>query len=317
MVKLHQLLKQKSSKRVLTPQLFESDQAAAQIADRFIKRITGLIQELIKVGYKSPMVLCLDEVERILPLPSDEKSRFEEFNSFFGTLRTLSQDKRLLSLLVADVHPDCNRINHWDYANIPTNPVFGFFKESFVSPFLAHETQEMLLDISKSMGIEIDTKTLENIHFLSGGHPFIARQLSSLLYQKCVAKSNPSIQYQDAQKYLNNPFRYSGILKDYCSKNIWQDLEKRHFESAMSIFCVMTFSFSDTELVAEQKLIDFFKDRFTENECLDALLWLESVGLLNRDESTEINRYEIRIPLLTQWLKMQMKQEEAQQWKIN
>ncbi|MUG98139.1 hypothetical protein F7734_39855 [Scytonema sp. UIC 10036] len=59
----------------------------------------------------------------------------EEFNACFGALRVLNQEQRQLSLLVADLHPDCNRINKWNKEGVSTNPVFSFFKEIFLPPF--------------------------------------------------------------------------------------------------------------------------------------------------------------------------------------
>ncbi|MCL2925025.1 MAG: hypothetical protein MGF17_10505 [Trichodesmium sp. MAG_R04] len=58
-------------------------------------------------------------------------------------------------------------------------------------------------------------------------------------------------------------------------------------------------------------------NQLTESQCLDALLWLESVGLILRQELGAEDMYQIRLPLLSQWLRIQMKQEEVQVWQIS
>lgn len=98
---------------------------ASELTADFSQRMSQLAQNLSQVGYELPILLFLDEIERILPAPSDTRERAEEFNACFGAFRALSQERRLLSLLVADVHPDCNRINQWQQADVPTNPVFN------------------------------------------------------------------------------------------------------------------------------------------------------------------------------------------------
>lgn len=313
--RLHQLIK-KEYPRTVIPPLLDNNISSTELADRFIDQVTLLLDKLVSLRYKTPMVCSLDEVERILPMGSDPKTKAEEFNTFFGALRTLSQDRRILSLLVADVHPDCNRISQWPQKDVPTNPVFGFFKECFVQPFKPQETIEMIADISSLMGIEFKGAIMETIHHHSGGHPFIARQLASLLYKKCVVSNNNQVDWDSAQKYLSRPFTYSGILKDYCGNNIWKDLEKRGFDAAISIFRLMACSQEDGPHFSETQLLQALKDEFTESQCLDALLWLESVGLLYRDESHAIDTLEIQVPLLAQWVIMQMREEEVQQWQL-
>jgi hypothetical protein len=314
LIRLQQFIK-KEKPRAKLPSLLSNKSSATGLADQFNQQALQLLKELIQLGYEPPIICSLDEVERILPMSSDPKSKAEEFNTFFGALRTLSQDQRILSLLIADVHPDCNRISQWPQADVPTNPIFGFLKEYFVQPFEFSETQEMIVDISGLMGIEFEGGIVDAIHHQSGGHPFMARQLSSLLYQKCD-NSNGQITLEMAHKYLNRSFTYSGVLKDYCGNNIWKDLEKRGFGAAIALFQLMACNQEVRSVFSETELIQALKGDFTESQCLDALLWLESVGLLCRDESHEVDNFEIQVPLLAQWVTMQMREEEVQQWQL-
>ncbi len=313
--KLAQFVKERSPKFRLDVDLcLPKNHPASELTTDFSQRMSQLSQKLSQAGYELPILLFLDEIERILPTPTDTRERAEEFNACFGALRALSQEKRLLSLLVADVHPDCNRINQWQQADVPTNPAFNFFKEVFVTPFSPKETTRMLTDIGELMGVEFDDRTLAEIYRISGGHPFISRQLASLLCKKLLTNGDGKIQESTARRYLARPFTYSGILKDYCAQNIWGDLAKRNFDSAMAILKLL--SCNEDGGITGDIIIDRLKKSLTESDCLDALLWLESVGLISRQETQKSDRYQIQIPLMSRWLRMQMKEEEIRQWQL-
>ncbi|HSF74968.1 MAG TPA: HEAT repeat domain-containing protein [Microcoleus sp.] len=313
--KLAQFVKERSPKsRFDFNPLLPENRPASELTADFSQQMSKLASKLSQAGYELPILLFLDEIERILPTQSDVRERAEEFNACFGALRALSQERRLLSLLVADVHPDCNRINQWQQADVPTNPVFNFFKEVFVLPFSPEETTRMLTDIGELMGVKFDDPTLSAIHRESGGHPFVSRQLASLLCKQLSANSNGEIQESAAQRYLDRPFTYSGVLKDYFAQNIWGDLDKRNFDSAMAILKLLSCN-EDWE-ITETIIVDRLRESLTESDCLDALLWLESVGLLYRPNSKETDRYRIQVPLMSRWLRMQMKEEEIRQWQL-
>jgi hypothetical protein len=317
LIKLSQLVEEDSSKRVNRPKLFESDRPAASLTTEFAQQLQHLTQRLTQLGYQLPILIFLDEIERILPTNTDPKERAEECNAFFGALRAVSQEQRSLSLLIADVHPDINRINQWLQENVPTNPVFNFFKEIFVLPFSANETTKMLTDIGELMGITFDQATLTQIHVLSGGHPFVSRQLASLLCKKVAADHDGRIQFSHAERYLNKPFTYSGVLKDYFGQNIWGDLEKREFNSAIAIIRLLACNQALPEGIPLSVMQEKLQNQLTESQCLDALLWLESVGLIRQKEFGEEEVYHMTLPLLSQWLQMQMTKEEVQQWQLS
>lgn len=316
---LDQLFKLVSSRTLdssIQFQPLQYDRPAAELAPEFARQVSLLANGLKKAGYQLPIICFLDEVERILPTPTDAKERAEEFNVFFGVLRALSQEQRLLSILVADVHPDCNRTNYWKQEGVPTNPVCNFFKEIFLPPFREKDTKRMLTDIGRLMGRQFDQQTLETIHRNSGGHPFLARQLASLLCDKISTNENEQITMQAAERYLNKPFIYSGVLKDYFPQNIWADLAKREFESAMTIFQVLACNEELEQGVKQEVILTQLSGNFTEDKCLDALLWLEAAGLVSREETGDGDYYRIRMLLMSRWCRMQMKEEEINKWKM-
>ncbi|WP_366914243.1 HEAT repeat domain-containing protein [Mastigocoleus sp. MO_188.B34] len=217
---------------------FPREQPAAELTAEFIQRVNeyvSVIQNQTKYHnqkkYKLPILCFLDEVERIIPTPEDDREKAEEFNAFFGALRVLCQEKKM-SLLVADVHPDCNRINSWTQAGVATNPVFSFFKEIFLPPFSEEETQDMLVNLGKLMGLEFDTATPQQIHYQSGGHPFVSRQIARFLTQKIKDQyssvknsfeTNNTVETRHVslrERFANaSPPKNSGLSEPYLIKN--------------------------------------------------------------------------------------------------
>jgi len=174
----------------------------------------------------------------------------------------------------------------------------------------------MLTDIGELMGVTFDQDTQIAIHRESGGHPFIARQLASLLCKKVAPENKGEINLSAAQRYLNKPFTYSGVLKDYFGQNIWADLDKRNFTCAIALLKLLTCNQETQPQITEDALFARLNPEFTESQCLDALLWLEAVGLIHRDAIADKDYYQLQVPLLSRWLRMQMKPEQMQQWQL-
>ncbi|WP_017744034.1 HEAT repeat domain-containing protein [Scytonema hofmannii] len=296
---------------------FSHEKLAAELTAEFIQRFSELARAIEKNNkYKLPIFCFLDEVERIIPTPEDHWEKAEEFNACFGALRVLNQEQRQLSLLVADVHPDCNRMNTWNQEGVSTNPVFSFFKEIFLPPFSQEETQDMLTNIGKLMGLEFDEETLRQIHGQSGGHPFVSRQLARFLTEKIKQNGSGLVEWEVVGRYLDKALSRKGELKNYVEKSIWEDLEKRDFQVAIAVLKIIACNELDRQGITEQALLNQLSANFTTNQCSDACHWLTNVGLLYQEEIEHQDIYQIRIPLLSRWIQMQMTEEEIEQCKI-
>ncbi|BAY30016.1 HEAT repeat-containing PBS lyase [Nostoc carneum NIES-2107] len=302
---------------------FATDKSASELASEFIQRVNQLASAIQKNNqYKLPIFCFLDEVERIIPTPADSREKAEEFNAVFGALRVLCQQQRQISLLIADVHPDCNRINYWSQSGVATNPVYSFFKEIFLAPFSADETQDMLVNLGKLMGLEFDADTPQQIHNQSGGHPFVSRQLARFLTEKVDNNTklnqngNLLITWAMVAPYLARTLTQTGELKNYLEKSIWEDLEKRDFQVAISILRVIACNEPFHDKIPQAALLHHLNSSFTANQCLDACNWLTNVGLLYQEEIEHQDFYHLRIPLLSRWIQMQMTVEESEQCRI-
>ncbi|MBW4589048.1 MAG: HEAT repeat domain-containing protein [Aetokthonos hydrillicola CCALA 1050] len=300
------------------------NQPAAELKAEFIRRINDFALAIEKSKkYKLPILCFVDEVERIIPHQEDSREKAEEFNACFEALRVLIQKHRQMSLLVADVHPDCNRINNWNQQGVATNPVFEFFKEVFLSPFSTEETTDMLTNIGELMGLEFDETTLTQIHQQSGGHPFVSRQLTRFLTQKINDKNTNSsqgghilIEWAMVERFVDKVFSQKGELRNYFERSIWEDLEKRQSEVAISVLQVLACNENSPEKVTAKALLKKLQGKFTDDQCLDACTLLTNVGLLYHGEVNNEDCYYIRVPLLSRWIQMRMTQEEIEEWRI-
>ncbi|MGK7880900.1 MAG: pentapeptide repeat-containing protein [Crocosphaera sp.] len=355
---IQDLLNKPSSDNNYVVELFDVNSPAKEVTYQFIEEFCRLAQMLEKNNYNIPIVCLLDEIERIFPTEKDPIEKVEEFNAFFGALRQLSQTKKKLSLLVADVHPDFNRVNIWTQQNVPTNPVFQFFKEIHIQPFALQETKTMLSEIGKFMGVEFEAEILNRIHQESGGHPFIARQIASMIHYKAEKQDKQEkkllklITNSSSDPYLKRILKYSDSLKNYFQQNIWDDLNKRNFTTAMTILRLLACNYTLNEPIIEEALLTrlngklrtsqfcilaFLRgaeslaicllegmilqkwdapEQYCRRDCESALLWLENAGLIKHHQTEQEISYSLQIELMSSWLKRQMTTDERKKWFI-
>ena len=179
----------------------------------------------------------------------------------------------------------------------------------------------MITGLGQWMGRKFDDKTLERIHYMSGGHPFVARQLASLLYTHVTQTKDTDdgealIVFSSAKRYLEEAFTYSNVLKDYFVQNIWAPLNKRNFNSAMIVLKVLVANEGSDKWLSDPSLRAQISGNCTENQLLDAFFWLEKTGLILRNQISGPTHYQIELSLLATWLRMDMTDEEIRQWQI-
>jgi hypothetical protein len=96
-------------------------------------------------------------------------------------VRGLVDEDGRLSLVVASLNPSINRINAWDGEQ---NPTFNLFQEIYLPTLTREDCMLMVRNIGRQVGLVYDDDSLDAISALSGGHPFLARQLCSVLYRQ-------------------------------------------------------------------------------------------------------------------------------------
>lgn len=122
------------------------------------------------------IVIAIDELEYMLPITASHPG-FLGYADFFAHLRGIAQKtKGKLVSVVAAANPMISEQATWEGRD---NPVFQFYKDTFLPPLTKLECDEMLEKLGKGMSVSFDQDSLNAIYSETGGHPYITRQLCS------------------------------------------------------------------------------------------------------------------------------------------
>lgn len=160
----------------------------------------------------------------------------------------------------------------------------------------------MIEEIGTLMGREFSEKVLTFIVTQSGGHPYVARQLASLLTKRIDRKDDP-IPIDKAQPIVERIFRYSDELKGYLG-GIWTDLQKRNSD----FIVVLNMLANNDGQITEEMLETAIANQISIDELDNTMRELLNLSLI--EEITFENGslgYRISIPLFYHWLKRNLK----------
>lgn len=176
-----------------------------------------------------PLVVVLDEVERLLPRGSTDCSAYLRFT---GVLRALAQEEgHPLCLLVADLRPSLNRNNLLYDGQL--NPFYLFFQEHPMPPLTIQEVGQMVRRLSFGMGVPtVDQDFIDYLYQLSGGHAFLSRHMAGYC---CEQRATPDrLQRSDmerGQRFMDD----RDFIGNFCAQNIWAMLEKEEQEALLFV----------------------------------------------------------------------------------
>jgi hypothetical protein len=154
---------------------FEKDVPAKLSLIEASSYFRDFVQRLLAQG--KPLLVIIDELERILPSRSRLTNWNTEFIDFWRVLRSQSQttDGKFV-FLIASTNPyfiETSKLESED------NPLYRFLKSRYLPMFTFAELNDMLHSLGTPMGISFTDGALEIIHAEFGGHPFLSRQLCS------------------------------------------------------------------------------------------------------------------------------------------
>lgn len=122
------------------------------------------------------IVITIDELEYMLPITNSHPG-FQGYADFFAHMRGIAQKtKGKLVSVVAAANPMISEQATWEGRD---NPVFQFYKDTFLPPLTKLECDEMLEKLGRGMSVSFDQASLNIIYSETGGHPYITRQLCS------------------------------------------------------------------------------------------------------------------------------------------
>jgi ligand-binding sensor domain-containing protein len=144
----------------------------------FTAAARALLQTLEQAGLEARLGLFIDEFDLLMPRQGQlqDPVLLTRYLTVTQALRGLVQETGRLALLVAGVDARFNRVSRWGEAQ---NPFYQFFQETYLEPLSAADCQQMVRNIGRQMGLVFDDAAAVAVARLSGGHPFLARQLCS------------------------------------------------------------------------------------------------------------------------------------------
>jgi len=201
----------------------------------FAEATRGLLRQLTEKNKTPRLGIFLDEFDLSLPrLSADinpdadvnpyhlDPESLKSYLLFARTLRGLVEETKQITLLVAGVDPRFNRTNFWD--DSAQNPFYRFFRLQYLGPLKIHDCIEMISNIGKQMDLLYADDALSFIGSVSGGHPYLARQLCSLAYKRRGTKQAGEISLLEMQKaadiFISHP-DYNDSLE-----GLWQEVTK-------------------------------------------------------------------------------------------
>jgi CheY-like chemotaxis protein len=191
---------------------------------QFVRSTNSLLVELERQEYPEPhLCILLDEIDILFPARDED---IGHYLSITRTLKGLLQEKPgKITLLVAGVNPVFNQKSRLGTAE-DQNPFYKFFVERYVTPLNVDDCIKMVTNIASQMSLSYDEQAASYASEVTGGHPFLARQLCSLAYQKIKAQSRDSFTVTDLKRantfFIRNPDTQSHLDND----GLWGELTK-------------------------------------------------------------------------------------------
>lgn len=193
-----------------------TEKNATEILARFVKDVNN------EKGKK--LFLIFDEIENIsrITSPTEHWSKGSDFLYFWQSMRTVFQTVDInLAYLIVGTNPSCIEMPRIGSSD---NPLFNHFTPTYLPGFDICSTRDMIRRIGKRMGVNFEEAIYTNINEEYGGHPFLIRQVCSIIARRTFSQKKPisigKISYRDAVKnFGENSFNYLemiiGVLKEH------------------------------------------------------------------------------------------------------
>ena len=85
--------------------------------------------------------------------------------------------------MVAGIDPTINRMSRWGDEQ-KQNPFFMLLEELYLPPLFESDCVQMIRNIGTQVKLSYSEEAAAYIAQISGGHPYLARQLCSLAYKQ-------------------------------------------------------------------------------------------------------------------------------------
>lgn len=182
----------------------------------FVDSVRRTLRTLEDCSLPARLLLCLDEVDEIVPLQNPMATDVEAFRELMGFFRGAVSRVGGLGLVVCGMESTVNRVRGWLHRR---NPWFQGFQEITLQPLSTEETIDMIASIGIHMNVQYEPEALARLCEESGGHPYLARQICSLLVRKVKERPHvfPSGEVSQAvEEYIIQP-----STSAYMEQELW------------------------------------------------------------------------------------------------
>ncbi|EOW6700455.1 AAA-like domain-containing protein [Cronobacter malonaticus] len=278
-----------------------TEKNATELFSKFVRDVNS------EKGKK--IFLIFDEIENIsrVTSPTDHWKTGSDFLYFWQSMRTVFQTVGInLAYLVVGTNPSCIETPRIDSSD---NPLFNHFTPTYLPGFDIRSTRDMIRRIGKRMGVNFEEAIYTNINEEYGGHPFLIRQVCSIIAKKSFSQTKPvsvgKVTYREAVKdFGENSFNYLemiiGVLKE-------------HYNEEYELLITLANEDSET-----------FKERSSKKQ--NSLAHLLGYGILGKDNDSyyfiiesmksyllEINKYrKIETSIAQRWAEISERRNAAE-----
>ncbi len=135
-------------------------------------------------------LFIFDEIERLTPgtASSEHWKESTDFIYFWQTLRSFYQKHpQVFSYMLVGTNPSCIEAHT---LNSHENPIYASIPSQYVPPFTVEQVTQMVSRLGDYMGLKFDPLIFSKLTEDLGGHPFLIRQMCSLVNQR-VSNNRP------------------------------------------------------------------------------------------------------------------------------
>lgn len=142
------------------------------------------IIRIYKSKKQATALFIFDEIERLTPgtASSEHWKNSIDFIYFWQTLRSFYQKHpQVFSYMLVGTNPSCIEA---PTLNGHENPIYASIPSQYVPPFTVEQVTQMVSRLGDYMGLKFDSLIFSKLTDDLGGHPFLIRQMCSLINQR-------------------------------------------------------------------------------------------------------------------------------------
>ena len=157
-------------------------------------------------------LFIFDEIERLTPgtASSEHWKASTDFIYFWQTLRSFYQKHpQVFCYMLVGTNPSCIESA---VLNAHENPIYASIPSQYVPPFTVEQVTQMVSRLGDYMGLKFDPLIFSKLTEDLGGHPFLIRQMCSLINQR-ASQIRPA--QVDKALYLQSKADFQTGAQDY------------------------------------------------------------------------------------------------------